>query len=107
MTAMCRWTGVSGWGYDYEVHPFGTPLARVPGNYALCRLGADGYWYPLYFGEAEDLSSRCCTSHEKWAAAIRLGATHIHVKGSTGGKLTRCAEETDLRNAFKPPLNDQ
>lgn len=107
MTATCRWTGVSGWPYEYEVHPFGTPLAGVAGNYGLCRLAADGYWYPLYFGEADDLGSRCCESHEKWSAAVRLGATHIHAKLTGGGKAVRCAEETDLRRAFSPPLNDQ
>jgi hypothetical protein len=107
MTAVtCRWTGVSGWVYEYEVHPLNTPLAKVPGNYGLCRI-ASGYWEPLYFGEAEDLSARCGASHEKWAAAVRLGATHIHVKGTAGGKASRCAEETDLRKALKPPLNDQ
>jgi hypothetical protein len=106
MTARCRWTGVSGWAYDYEVHPFGTPLRAIAGNYALCRV-VNGYWQPLYFGEAEDLGSRCCARHEKWAAAIRLGATHIHVKVTNGGKSVRCAEEADLRKAFRTPLNDQ
>jgi hypothetical protein len=106
MTATCRWTGVSGWPYEYEVVPFDTPLNAVAGNYALCRLEGE-YWTPLYFGEAEDLSTRCCAQHEKWAGAMRLGATHIHAKVTLGGKLVRCAEETDLRKAFNPPLNDQ
>jgi hypothetical protein len=107
MAATCRWTGFSGWPYDYEVHPLNTALSSVPGNYVLCRLSQDGYWHPLYVGEAEDLGNRCCVRHEKWAAAIRLGATHIHAKVTWGGKSVRCAEETDLRKAWKPPLNDQ
>lgn len=38
---------------------------------------------------------------------MRLGVTHIHMKMTFGGKLVRCAEEGDLRKAWKPPLNDQ
>lgn len=103
----CTWTGVSGYPYIYDVHPFGTPLADIPGNYILCRAGPNNVHHPLYFGEAERLSVRCCSAHEKWAAAIRLGVTHIHARHNSGGKQTRCSEETDLRRAFSSPLNDQ
>ena len=106
MANTCRWTGASGWGYDYHVVPLSSRLPNVPGNYVICRH-AGSMAYPLYVGEAEDLSQRCNDNHEKWVAAIRLGATHIHVKGTTGGKAARCAEETDLRRAFDPPLNRQ
>lgn len=107
MTQTCRWTGVSGYSYDYEVHPFGTPLADVPGNYILCRLDGQGYMLPLYFGEAERLSVRCCDGHEKWRSAAMLGATHILARHNPGGPQSRRAEEADLRRGFKTPLNEQ
>lgn len=106
MVDTVRWTGVSGWGYDYEVYPFNTPLADVPGNYILCGITPQNFWNPLYIGEAEDLGARCCLGHEKWQGALRLGATHIHVHRHDN-KQTRLAEETDLRKAFKTPLNEQ
>ena len=106
MANTCRWTGVSGWGYDYHILPWNTPLPNLPGNYVLCRHEGNTA-IPLYVGEAEDLGNRCNDNHEKWFAAIRLGATHIHAKGTSGGKTARCAEETDLRHAFDPPLNRQ
>lgn len=106
MANTCRWTGASGWGYDYHVLPWNSGLPNLSGNYALCRH-VGNIAYPLYFGEAEDLRQRCNDNHEKWAAAVRLGATHIHVKGTSGGKSARCEEETDLRRAFDPPLNRQ
>jgi hypothetical protein len=103
----CTWTGVSGYPYVYDVHPLGTPLADIPGNYILCSLGPDGYFHPLYFGEAEQLSVRCCPGHEKWLAAIFLGATHIHARYNPGGAPARRNEERDLRRGFPTPLNDQ
>lgn len=104
--ANCRWTGVSGWGYDYGVYPLGTTIINAPGNYILTRL-TDGFWHPLYIGEAQDLGRRCCATHEKWAAAIRLGATHIHLRFNPSGRQSRLDEETDLRRAFNTPLNTQ
>lgn len=106
MTETCTWTGISGYPYTYNVHPFGTPLADIPGNYVLCRAVGNVH-HPLYFGEAERLSIRCGNSHEKWASAARLGATHIHARHNPGGKMGRCAEEGDLRRAFRTPLNEQ
>jgi hypothetical protein len=101
-----RWTGISGWGYDYQVAEFNTSLANVPGNYIICGITPENYWNPLYIGEAEDLGSRCCGAHEKWGAAAQLGATHIHVHRHDN-RQTRLEEETDLRKAFKTPLNKQ
>jgi hypothetical protein len=106
MVDTVRWTGVSGYGYDYEVIQWGTPLANIPGNYILCGVTPENYWNPLYIGEAEDLGNRCCGAHEKWPEATRLGAIHIHAHRHDN-KQSRLAEETDLRKAFTTPLNDQ
>lgn len=105
MTAICSWHGVSGWRYDYEVHPVGTPFRAVPGNYIFAKESAEG-WVPIYIGESESLGDRCCNAHEKWDAAIRYGATHIHCHVNSD-KPSRLAEETDLIRAWTTPCNDR
>lgn len=101
-----EWPGLSGVSYSYAVYPFGQTFEAVAGNYILCRL-EDAGWRPLYVGEAENLSGRCCDGHEKWAEARRMGATHIHAKHTPGGLQSRLNEETDLRRKWSPPLNKQ
>src|SRR6185437_6785499 len=96
MTATCVWTGQSGQKYTYEVYQLGTEFNSVPGNYAITKRDAQLRHTVLYFGESENLNQRCCGTHEKWEAAIRLGATHIHAHRGSTSKTTRCSEESDL-----------
>ena len=105
MVANCAWTGVSGQRYNYEVYELGTKFSEVPGNYAITRRDAQLRHTVLYFGESDNLNRRCCATHEKWEAAIRLGATHIHAHFGSPSKTTRCAEESDLVANYNPPLN--
>jgi len=102
----CMWDGLSGQRYQYWY----TPISKFsgkhePGNYILAQA-AQGGWRPLYVGECQSLRDRC-TLHEKWDAAIRLGATHIHAHTTPGGLQRRLDEETDLRRRWNPPLNKQ
>ena len=103
----CNWSGMSGAVYKYFIHPFGDEFGdQRPANYIFTKCVA-GRHSPLYVGETDNAERRCCGTHEKWAAAIRLGATHIHIHVSSLDKGIRCAEETDIRRKFRPPLNDQ
>jgi hypothetical protein len=104
-TSTCSWQGVSGQSYSYHVHLLGTGFKREPGNYIFAKLTPQG-WVPIYIGESESLGDRCCGTHEKWDAAIRYGATHIHCH-LTNNRAARLAEETDLIRAWKTPCNDQ
>lgn len=99
MTPTHRWTGHSGTGYYYEIYPIGTPMAELPGNYALCRQ-AEGRWEALYFGEAESLASECAAGNKAWDQAIADGATHLHAKVTHGGRDARAAERSDLAGAL-------
>lgn len=71
-----RWCGVRFW-----VYPVDDDLrwSEEPGRYLF--VAAKGArWVPLYVGQAQSLANRLrLRSHEKWAKAARLGATHIHV----------------------------
>lgn len=105
MVATCNWTGASGQKYTYEVYEFGTPFNEVPGNYAITKRDPQLRHTILYFGESDNLKQRCCGGHEKWEAAIRLGATHIQAHRGSPDKTVRCGEESDLVANYNPPLN--
>lgn len=101
----CKWQGTSGAAYDYYVHAVGTAFKREPGNYIFAKATPQG-WVPIYIGESDSLGDRCCNAHEKWDAAIKYGATHIHCHLNRN-KTSRLSEETDLIRWWNTPCNDQ
>jgi hypothetical protein len=87
------WTGSSGKHYTYEVH---SPLANwnsVGGNYIFASV-IPGRWKAHHVGQTGDFRSRF-SSHEKWAEAVRAGATHILVH-TNPSEAARLSEESDL-----------
>ena len=98
-----NWTGKSGASYGYWITPIGSSFKSVAGNYIFAKETKPGYWVPVYIGETEDLNKRL-SSHDKEAAAIKLGATHIH-NHTTSDETSRLAEEKDLIQKWNPPLN--
>jgi predicted GIY-YIG superfamily endonuclease len=106
MADTCNWPGVSGKSYAYEVHPFGTSLKAEAGNYIYAKLNTQGQWVPLYIGETEDLNDRVAT-HEKRECVRKNGVTHIHAHLTSGAKSVRLDEETNIRNNYNTPCNDQ
>ena len=79
-------------------------IQSVGGNYMFVRC-ANNLWHAVYVGIADDLSQRIPT-HERWAEAARLGATHVVAHKQTDVRL-REAEEKDLIRCLNPPLNVQ
>src|SRR5689334_12125851 len=103
---MCNWPGVSGRSYRYWFYPIGHPLQPKPGNYIFAKVNQNNAWEPIYIGETDDLDTRVAT-HEKRERARLHGATHIHAHLSPSERSVRLDEETDLRNNFATPCNDQ
>jgi hypothetical protein len=103
-TQTVTWQGASGTRYTYYAYPIGTTFLPGPGNYCFAKVGADGRWAALYFGQTGDLSDRF-ESHHKADCARRRGATHIHAHVNDGGEASRLREEADLIAAYKPPCN--
>ena len=99
----CTWVGRSGSRYAYEVHPLGTPMRAVPGNYGFAKV-AGGRWVPLYFGQTFNLRDRL-ENHERERCARMSGATHIHVHANGGGEAARRREEGDLIGGHSPHCN--
>ena len=100
------WTGVDGTNYAYKVFSPDVGWNDVPGNYIFAkRVG--GQWRPLYIGETKSLKIRFKNGHEKWQAAKRRGASHVHAHTSNAAKSVRTREEENLIDNYTPPLNDQ
>lgn len=105
-----NWVGASGTPYPMYAYPIGTIHMPVSGVYIFCRESSSGLWTALYVGEAEDINARIgngLSQHHKADACIRAGATHICTRVVSGARSVRLAVETDLRQKYKPPHNDQ
>lgn len=64
-----------------------------------------GHWFAYYVGQTEDLKDRIPT-HERKDEAVRLGATHVHVRLEPQAA-TREKREDFLIQYLQPPLNKQ
>lgn len=108
-----RWTGLSGWPYDFGVFTLSTIFKPLAGVYIVCRsvqVGNASHLEALYVGEAESLEDRLNTrraSHDGFQRALKMGATHVCARLVPDGAAERLRIETDLRHAFNPPCNAQ
>lgn len=109
MADVVDWPGQSGRTYRYwflSTPSVPSSIQSVGGNYAFVKQLPNGNFSPLYFGKADDLSQRV-PYHDRWADAVRLGATHVMAHTTPAGDDARCAEEQDLIRKWNPALNVQ
>ena len=92
--------------YEYTLLPFEVAWNAVSGIYIFVAWDPGRGWVPLYIGQAESLKDRICASHECWAQAEGLGATHVLARCVPDAS-TRATEERRLIEAYNPPLNVQ
>ena len=90
--------------YVYEPLPMLSNWTDVGGNYIFARQQSNG-WYLLYVGQCDSFRKRMPT-HERWAEAVRLGATHVLAHVNQNDSL-RLLEERDLIRRYAPELNVQ
>ena len=100
------WQGASGSWYIHTVCPIGAVPICNACNYIFARPRFDGTREPFYIGQSGDFAQRL-DRHEKLGAAIRLGATEVHVHFLARSRQERLDIETDLRRAHATPLNEQ
>ena len=104
-------------GREFEVHDYNTTTdwPDVSGVYVFAKRvwiglglgqGNPMDWKSLYVGETESFKNRPLANHEKWPAAVKLGATHIHTLVEQGS-IKRTLVEALLIQELKPPLNTQ
>lgn len=106
-----KWTGASGWSYEFGVFDLFTPFKPAAGVYILCRalqIGIGTHLEALYVGEAQSLEDRLNTnraSHDGFQRALKMGATTICARLVPDGAAERLRIETDLRHALNPSCN--
>lgn len=88
-----------------EAHPHGAPWSNVGGVYVFCHSPSPGNWSPHYTGQTNSFQNRIPT-HEQWAPARRLGATHV-LAAVIPLQADRNRIEADLIAEWQPPLNTQ
>ena len=97
-------------GREFEVYKPDTEWNDVGGVYIFTAQQPagleDDIWRALYVGETESFKNRLLANHEKWPAAVELGATHIHTLVEQG-PIKRTLVEALLIQELKPPLNTQ
>jgi excinuclease UvrABC nuclease subunit len=80
--------------------------ADKPGVYIFAGLNQRNQWVSRYIGQALSFRDRPLSNHEMWAAAARLGATHIHAR-----VVPRQAERDEIEKRliqyYQPTLNTQ
>jgi hypothetical protein len=109
MAVTVTWPGTSR-TYDTILCEFGKPFYANSGVYIFCKPAANNRWTAIYVGETEDFNDRLNTNlknHHRWDCIKREGATNVCIIPVQGGKTTRVAVETDLRNNLDPPCNRQ
>ena len=99
-------------GYEFSVHDYDTTTdwPDVGGVYVFAKQvwielaqGNPMDWEPLYVGETESFKNRPLANHEKWPAAVGLGATHVHIRNE--GMVGRKTIEVHLIQKYDPRLN--
>ena len=91
---------------QFEVHnSINIGWAAVAGVYIFVRVNAQGNYVPLYVGQTTSFAARL-PGHERWAEAVRLGATQVHAKVVQDAN-QRTRLEVALIRRFNPVLNKQ
>jgi len=78
---------------------------NVAGIYIFAGVTPQNQWKAYYIGQADSFQNRI-PSHEQWASARSLGATHVHAL-VVPLVANRDKLEASLIQAYQPPLNTQ
>ncbi len=97
--------------YEFKVYsPATTQWTDVAGVYIFAGLKrifaglkSRKEWEAFYIGQTDSFEESLVT-HEQWASAAKLGATHIHAI-TVSSKEDRDRMERELILACQPPLN--
>lgn len=92
--------------YGFDVYdPRNTTWNDVAGIYIFAGITPQYKWKAIYIGQAKSFQGRI-PNHENWAAAVRLGASHIHAM-VVSLAANRDTIEAALIETYQPALNVQ
>lgn len=92
-------------GHELTVYDPETKWGSKAGIYIFAGLNHQRKWVPLYIGQCDSFADRM-PNHEKWDAAVLLGASHIHAS-VVPLAADRDRIEKKLIEEFQPRLNTQ
>jgi hypothetical protein len=96
--------GVSGRLHRFSAHRPSEGFTDTAAVYCFARPGPGGRgWTPLFLSRTANLSKRLAT-HERWAEAELLGATHVLIH-QRDERDVREFVEADLADALRPVMN--
>lgn len=99
MANTCKWHQ-----YDFTIFTMsGTEWNDVAGIYIFSGVHGLSQWKAYYVGIADSFKNRL-PNHERWAEAVRIGASHVHAL-VVQQEATRQAIEKELIRVYQPPLN--
>lgn len=102
MTTKVTYRTLSGTPLDFNPYPQTGDWRDVAGIYCFAYNEA-GTWRVLYVGQASSFRDRL-PRHERWAEAVRKGATHV-LAVTVGLQAQRDRIEAELISELQPPLN--
>ena len=100
----CTWPLGNGQNLAFDIYSSNTEWNEVAGLYIFAYDNGQ-HWRALYVGQTDDFSSRI-PSHEKWNAAVRRGATHIHAVVVPQAAMRDTWEKLLIAH-LQPPMNEQ
>ena len=91
--------------HTFIVYSCETQWNNVAGIYIFAGQKYQSQWIAYYLGQCDSFQSRI-PSHEQWAQAVQLGATHVHALVVPQAD-QRTVIETELIQMYQPTLNTQ
>jgi hypothetical protein len=91
--------------YEFEAHKPPVDWNAVPGIYIFAGHYTPDMWVAQYVGQTDSFARRL-PNHDRWAEAVRRGATHIHVMVLRSPR-DRDRIEAEMIRHLQPSLNDQ
>ena len=89
--------------HEFEVVEMSSRWQDVPGVYIFAGVNQNNRWQALYVGQASSFAQRM-PGHERWAEAVRAGATKVHAL-VVRQQADRDRMEQALIRACNPRLN--
>jgi len=104
-----QWTGQSGKTYKYWIHPLGTSLKAVAGNYIFATETDPNRWRPIYIGQTGDLMRGSTITISRIARRGMAQRISIHTPVPAGSRLGLMRRQTWFGSGIRfvmadPPL---
>jgi hypothetical protein len=100
----CKWRGISGIEYAYNIYPLNTDWDDLPGNFIITKETSPHRWFPIYIGRTKSFKDKLpFFSGIPCVKSQHPTHIHTHTNNSDSGSLI---EERDLLDNYSMPCQD-